>query len=142
MVIMGTIGAGVLPAVIAPRRLEKRQLFVTTVGTTILCVTVALISSYYVVMVAMALGGFLLIGALPTILDLADRSAKGATGIASGLVWLAGNGGGLIIALIVQVLVKSPFMSFMFLAIMTFVAIFLVTPLGQKSSEKKLPAKP
>ncbi|NNN22540.1 MAG: MFS transporter [Acidimicrobiales bacterium] len=137
MVVSGTVGAGIIPSIVAKRKLERIQLYITTTVTTALCIIVAFVSNYSITMVAMAIGGFLLIGALPTLLDTADRTSSGSSGIATGLVWLAGNGGGLVIALVVQQLVKSPLASFLFLAAMTLVAAFLVPmlPIGRLRSE-------
>ena len=56
--------------------------------------------------------GLFLLPALPMILTAAERLAGPAAGTAGAIVWMAGNLGGLVIALIVQVLVHHPLAAF------------------------------
>lgn len=60
--------------------------------------------------------GVFLLPALPVILTLAERLAGPAAGTAGAIVWLAGNLGGLVVALIVQALVHQPLAAFLALA--------------------------
>ena len=63
-----------------------------------------------------ALMGFVLLPALPIVLTVAERLAGAAAGTAGAIVWMAGNLGGLVVALIVQVLVHDPLAAFLAMA--------------------------
>ena len=52
--------------------------------------------------------GALLLPAPPVILTVAEELAGAAAGTAGAIVWLAGNLGGLVVALLVQALVHHP----------------------------------
>jgi hypothetical protein len=58
----------------------------------------------------------LLLTDLPVVLELLERHAGSAAGTATALVWLAGNGAGLAVALVVQLLVHVPQAAFAVLA--------------------------
>lgn len=73
--------------------------------------------------------GFFLLSALPVILDLADRNAGKAGASAATLIWLAGNAGGIAIALLVQLLSGRPSAAFAAAALV----IASVIPLMSKS---------
>src|SRR3954451_6224542 len=60
--------------------------------------------------------GVVLLGALPVILELIERRAEHASGAATALVWLAGNAGGIVVAVLVQVFQDSPSVAFSLLA--------------------------
>jgi hypothetical protein len=60
--------------------------------------------------------GFALLPALPVIIALAERLAGRAAGTAGAIVWMAGNLGGLVVALIVQALVHDPVAAFLAMA--------------------------
>jgi hypothetical protein len=63
-----------------------------------------------------ALMGFALLPALPIVLTAAERLAGTAAGTAGAIVWMAGNLGGLVVALIVQVLINDPLAAFFAMA--------------------------
>jgi MFS family permease len=78
-----------------------------------------------VVMVAM---GALLLPALPVILTVAERLAGRAAGTVGAIVQMAGNLGGLVVALLVQALVHDPTAAFLAIA----VTIVLAAPLAAR----------
>jgi hypothetical protein len=60
--------------------------------------------------------GIALLPALPVILTAAEQLAGSAAGTAGAIVWMAGNLGGLVVALLVQVLVHHPLPAFLAMA--------------------------
>ena len=62
---------------------------------------------------AVAAMGVVLLPALPVILTAAEQFAGAAAGTAGAIVWMAGNLGGLTVALIVQILVHHPLAAFL-----------------------------
>jgi predicted MFS family arabinose efflux permease len=66
--------------------------------------------------IAITVIGFLLLPALPIVLELVERRTGEAEGTAAGLIWMAGNLGGLIVATIVGVLVDHPLAAFLLMA--------------------------
>jgi hypothetical protein len=78
-----------------------------------------------IVMLAM---GAVLLPALPVILTVAEELSGPAAGTAGAIVWMAGNLGGLVVALLVQVLVHHPTAAFLAMA----VVVALSTPLAMR----------
>jgi len=70
---------------------------------------------------------------LPVVLEVAERRAGDAGATATAMLWLAGNAGGLVVALIVQVLIKHPAAAFAVMAAAIMLALPLTTQrrLGQ-----------
>ncbi|HEX4467326.1 MAG TPA: hypothetical protein VH025_09065, partial [Solirubrobacteraceae bacterium] len=66
--------------------------------------------------VTLAAIGFVVLPALPVILTEAERLAGAAAGTAGALIWMMGNLGGVIVALLVGALVDSPFAAFTVMA--------------------------
>jgi hypothetical protein len=78
------------------------------------CVTLALAPGAAVVVVIPL--GVVLLGSLPVILELTERRAGTASGAATALVWLAGNTGGIVVAVLVQAVNGHPAAAFTLLA--------------------------
>ena len=74
--------------------------------------------------------GFLLLTLLPVILELSERRAGASAGTVTALLWLAGNAGGLVIAVLVAVLVHHPTPAFLALALVSMCAVPLVLALS------------
>ncbi len=126
MVIAGVLGCALLPAPIARRGAERAfMLAVVAVGClgSVALAFVSGVPANAVVLVAM---GALLLPALPVILTVAEVLAGPAAGTAGAIVWLAGNLGGLVVAVIVQVLVHHPTAAFLAMA----VVVVFATPLA------------
>ena len=115
MILMGVVGCAVLPAPITRRGAERGfMLTVVAVGWLgSLALGVLRDRGRVVVMVAM---GAVLLPALPVIMTVAERLAGTAAGTAGAIVWLAGNLGGLVVALLVQALVHQPLAAFIAMA--------------------------
>ncbi len=116
MVVAGIIGCAVLPQPIdrrgAERPFMRAAILTSAIGSAALGV-VTLLGPRAVVVVVM---GFVLLPALPIVLTAAERLAGPAAGTAGAIVWMAGNLGGLVMALIVQALVHHPTAAFLAMA--------------------------
>jgi hypothetical protein len=60
--------------------------------------------------------GFVLLAALPVILQLTERRMGARGGVATGILLLVGNAGGLLVAVVVGLLVNLPVVAFLVLA--------------------------
>ena len=74
--------------------------------------------------------GVFLLPALPVVLTAAERMAGPAAGTAGAIVWMAGNLGGLVVALIVQILIHQPTAAFMAMAGVSLLGLPLVMRLA------------
>jgi predicted MFS family arabinose efflux permease len=116
MVLLGALGSAVLaPAVIA-RGAEQRLIGASIVAGVGGSVLLAVIHTFAVDAVMLGVMGMLLLTDLPVILELAERRAGSDGGTVAALMWLAGNAGGLVVAVLVQALVHHPVPAFLLLA--------------------------
>jgi cyanate permease len=116
MVLTGVIGAAVLPAPIARAGAAQTLFRVTAAVTGGVCVMLALWQWVPAIALGVGLAGFLLLASLPVILELAERRAGPAGTSATALIWLAGNAGGIVIALLVQAVVHHRLIAFLLMA--------------------------
>jgi cyanate permease len=116
MIVAGMIGCALLPPFLA-RRDAERPFMRAAVGISALgCVALGAIPLLGVRAGVIALMGFFLLPALPIVLTVAERLAGAAAGTAGAIVWMAGNLGGLVVALTVQILIHDPFAAFLSMA--------------------------
>ncbi len=112
MTVAGILGAAVLPQAVA-RRDRRRALLQVTVGVTI--VEFALITVVHpmgFVAVALFAEGFVLLAALPVVLDWSElHTGPERAGAAVGFLLLAGNLGGVVLVLVVQGVIGDPYLS-------------------------------
>src|SRR5262249_18815363 len=110
MVVAGVAGSAVLPPLVARRGAERQFLRVAAVVAGAGCaVLAALPGARWVVIVPI---GVMLLASLPVILELTERRAGAAAGSATALIWMAGNSGGIVVALLVQAAVDTPAVAF------------------------------
>jgi predicted MFS family arabinose efflux permease len=129
MVIAGVVGCAVLPPLVARRGIERGFMRAAVIVGCVGCVALAVIPSLAgraVVIVAM---GVMLLPALPVILTATERLAGSAAGTAGAIVWMAGNLGGLVVALLVQVLVHDPLAAFIAMAVVSLLGLPLAARL-------------
>ena len=116
MLVAGMIGSAVLPPLLARRGAEptfmRAALLISAAG----CIALAAITLLGARAAVLAVMGFALLPALPIIISLAERLAGSAAGTAGAIVWMAGNLGGLVVALIVQALVHHATAAFLVMA--------------------------
>jgi cyanate permease len=114
MIVSGVAGSALLPPGVARRGQELRFLRVAAVVAAAGCALLAGVpGSRWLVIVPM---GVVLLASLPVILELTERRAGAAGGSATALVWLAGNAGGIVVALLVQAAVDTPAAGFLIMA--------------------------
>ncbi len=136
MVLSGIVGSVVLPAPAVHRRAERLVLAVTVAVTAVGCLVLALVPSAVSAAVVVVVVGFPLLAALPVVLDLTERvvgPAGGSTGAA--YIYLAGNAGGLVIALAVQQLLATPAAAFTLLAVVIAVGAWFLRGLPRATPE-------
>jgi hypothetical protein len=81
--------------------------------------------------------GFVLLPALPVILTAAELLAGAAAGTAGAIVWMAGNLGGLVVALLVQVLVHHPLAAFLAMAVVALLGLPLAARLSSPETAER-----
>ncbi|WP_410789585.1 MFS transporter [Kribbella sp. C-35] len=122
-VIAGVIGSATIPILVVRRRAESRLLVVSLTVTAAACVLLALAPSALSGFVAITVIGLLLLPALPIVLELVERRTGEAEGTAAGLIWMAGNLGGLVVAVVVGLLVDHPLAAFLVMAMIALIAV-------------------
>jgi cyanate permease len=123
MILAGIIGCATLPPLLTRRRAERPFLRVAAVAGALGCVVLGAFPLLGARATAIAVMGFFLLPALPIVLTAAERLAGAAAGTAGAIVWMAGNLGALIVALIVQALVHEPLAAFGALAGVSLLAL-------------------
>jgi predicted MFS family arabinose efflux permease len=129
MVVAGVVGCAVLPPLVARRGSERNFMRAAVIVGCVGCVALGVIPSLAgraVVIVAM---GVMLLPALPVILTSTERLAGSAAGTAGAIVWMAGNLGGLVVALLVQILVHHPLAAFIAMAAVSLLGLPLAARL-------------
>ncbi len=132
MLVFGMIGCAVLPPLVERR--DAGRAFMRSAALAAILGPAALglltwIPVRAAVLVAM---GFLLLPALPIVLTSAERLAGvRAAGTAAAIVWLAGNLGGLVVAVVVQALVHHPLPAFLAMAVVSLPAWWLAGRFGE-----------
>ena len=130
MVLAGALGAALLPPVVVRRNAERGVVaaaVAVTVGGSVLLAVVHVAAVDAIVLVAI---GTLLLTLLPVLLELSERRAGASAGTVTALLWLAGNGGGIAVALLVSGLVHHPTLAFLALAAVSLCATPLVLALS------------
>jgi cyanate permease len=116
----GVIGSIVMPDAIAHRSLEQRLLQVASLVCAGSLALMGLITGVLGVTAALVIAiGWFLLSALPVLLELTERRAGTAGASAAGAIWLAGNLGGIVLAVIVQLLTDHPTVAFATMALVT-----------------------
>jgi predicted MFS family arabinose efflux permease len=115
-VVAGVIGSIVLPPAVIRARQDHLLFRAASLGTCTACVLFAVWKWVPAVAVGAALIGFFMLAALPVILEIAERRAGSAGTSATALIWLCGNAGGIVIAILVQLVVHQPAVAFLLMA--------------------------
>jgi predicted MFS family arabinose efflux permease len=129
MIVAGVIGCAVLPPLIARRRTERGFMRTVVIVACLGCVVLGVAPWLGVRALALVAMGIVLLPALPVILTAAEQLAGGAAGTAGAIVWMAGNLGGLVVALIVQILVHHPLAAFLAMAAVSLLGLPLAARL-------------
>jgi predicted MFS family arabinose efflux permease len=119
-IIAGVVGCAVLPPLVDRRHSERPFMLSVVVASLIGSVALGAIPWVGGRAVALVVMGLFLLPALPVVLSGAERLAgAAAAGTAGAIVWMAGNLGGLVVAVIVQILVHHPLAAFLSLAVVS-----------------------
>ena len=133
MVIAGLAGCAVIPAIVARRGSERGYMQITVLVSCLGCVVLGAAPWLGTQALAVAAMGVVLLPALPVILTRAEQLAGGAAGTAGAIVWMAGNLGGLVVALLVQVLVHEPLAAFLAMAAVSLLGLPLAARLSSRA---------
>jgi predicted MFS family arabinose efflux permease len=134
MMIAGLLGCAVLPALVARRGAQRAFMRSAVVVSCLGCVALGVTPWLGVRAAVIAVMGLFLLPALPIVLAAAERLAGAAAGTAGAIVWMAGNLGGLVVALIVQILIHQP--------VAAFLAMGAVSLLGLPLAARLAPSAP
>lgn len=128
-VVAGVAGSAVIPVLAARHHRELTFLVLGVTAAAVGCILLATTPSVATGLLALLAVGLLLLPTLPVVLELTERHTTQAEGTATGLIWLSGNLGGLIIATVIGLLVDHPTAAFLTLAAVALAAIPLIAPL-------------
>ncbi|MDF3283235.1 MFS transporter [Gordonia sp. N1V] len=128
-VIAGVVGSALIPVWATKRRRELWIILVAVAVTAASCLALAIAPGFALAVLVFTLFGFLLLPALPIVLELSERRVSSSEGAAAGLIWLSGNLGGLIVAGVVGALVNHPASAFLLMAAVVLAAIPLLRSL-------------
>jgi predicted MFS family arabinose efflux permease len=121
VILLLTVLAGVVACVVVPplavRHHRERQILVAGLAvSSVGCLLLAVAPSVFAGFLSLTVIGFVLIPALPIILELLERRTGDAEGTAAGLVWCTGNIGGLLVPALVGLFVDTPLTAFLICA--------------------------
>ncbi len=125
-VVAGVVGCAIVPVFASRRRAEVRVMGLALVVTAAACLALAVAPGVAVAFVAAVAIGFALLPALPIVLELTERRSGRAEGTATGLIWLTGNLGGLVLAAVVGLLVDHPVPAFLMLGVLSVLTLPLL----------------
>lgn len=131
MTVAGVAGSILLPEPTAARKAERKLLLIAAPTGAAALAALLLVGPAWFAFAAMAVLGLLLLGTLPVILELVDRVADPAMAAsAAGSIWLAGNLGGIVLAVVIQALTGTPELAFIALAAL----MLAITPIAARVS--------
>lgn len=136
MVIAGVLGCAVLPPIVARRGIERGFMRCAVAVGCLGCVVLGVVPWLGGRAAAIVLMGVFLLPALPVILTATERLAGPAAGTAGAIVWMAGNLGGLVVALLVQVLVHDPLAAFLAMAAVSLLGLPIAARLSPSTGDE------
>lgn len=136
MVIAGVVACAVVPPFVAQRRAERSFMRLAVLAGCAGCVVLGAVPVLGVRVAALIAMGLVLLPALPVILTATEQLAGAAAGTAGAIVWMAGNLGGLVVALVVQALVHHPLPAFLAMAVVALAGLPLVARLQLPAAEE------
>jgi MFS family permease len=120
----GVLGAAMLPTAVARRDRRRTMLLTALCVAAGVFVATAVIHNVIVLGVLLFAGGFVLLAALPVVLDWSDIHAGAERqGAAVGFLMMSGNLGGLILVLVVQPFIGNGYIALGVLAFVTLLAL-------------------
>jgi predicted MFS family arabinose efflux permease len=143
MTLAGILGAATLPQAVAKRD-RRRAMLLTAISVTMVAF-LAIVALHNVAFIGGVLfaDGFVLLAALPVVLDWSELHAgPERAGAAVGLLLLAGNLGGVVLVLILQGLIGSPYLSLGALSAAALLGVLLATRLPARTGAAVLDGSP
>jgi predicted MFS family arabinose efflux permease len=125
-VAVGAVGSTLISARLEGRGVEVALLRIALVGAVVGCCLLAVSRGLGLAAAGTVVAVLSLLTALPWLLALCERRAAGSVASATALLWLAGNLGGLAVAVAVGGLVDRPTVAFLLLAAVGLVGLPLV----------------
>jgi MFS family permease len=123
----GILGAAVLPTLAARADRRRVVLMVAVVVSAIAFAAVGVVHSPIWAGVWLFAAGFVLLAALPVVLDWSDiHAGPERQGAAVGFLLMSGNLGGLVVVLVVQAAIGNPYLSLGVLALVTVLGLPVV----------------
>jgi MFS family permease len=131
----GILGAAVLPSAAARAGRRRLVLLAALVVAAVAFVAVAAVHNVVWLGVWMFATGFVLLAALPVVLDWSEvHAGSERQGAAVGFLLLAGNLGGLILVLLIQPVIGNPYLALGLLAVIALVGLPVVLRLPARTS--------
>jgi predicted MFS family arabinose efflux permease len=128
-VVAGVITTAFIPTTVAARGTELAMLRLAIVTVVVGCLVVGLVRVTAVDAVAIVAIGAAVLPALPVLLELAEGRAGRSGASAAALLWMAGNLGGLILAVPTGALVHHRVIAFALMAAFTGAGLAVTSPL-------------
>jgi predicted MFS family arabinose efflux permease len=130
----GVVGAAVLPTAVARRDARRGMLIAALAISAVAFIAIAAIHNVVWLGVWLFGTGFVLLAALPVVLDWSDvHAGPERQGAAVGFLMMAGNLGGLLLVLLVQAVISSPYLALGAMAVVTLAGIPVVSRLPARS---------
>ncbi len=134
----GVLGAAVLPTAAARRNQRRTVLVAALLVNAAVFIAIALIHNVLMLGALLFAGGFVLLAALPVVLDWADiHAGPERQGSAVGFLMMAGNLGGLILVLLVQPAIGSAFVALGLLAAVTLAGLPVAARLPARAATER-----
>jgi predicted MFS family arabinose efflux permease len=131
----GVVGAAVLPSTVARRDARRGMLIAALAISAVAFGAIAAIHAVVWVGVWLFGMGFVLLAALPVVLDWSDvHAGPERQGTAVGFLLMAGNLGGLLLVLLVQAVIGSPYLALGAMGLVTLAGIPFVSRLPARGS--------
>ncbi len=128
MVLAGSVSSAVFPPLVARRGWQLPALVVGGLTTVVACTVLALVPGVVDAGVSLSFVGLLLLPGLPVMLEVAERRCGHEAAAGAGLLWLAGNTGGIVVAVVAGLLQSQPDWAFTVLA----AVVLLVVPVASR----------
>jgi predicted MFS family arabinose efflux permease len=134
MVVAGIVGCALLPPLIARRGAERAFMRAAVLTSALGCAALGAFTMLGARAGVVTVMGLIMLPALPVILTAAERLAGSAEGTAGAIIWMAGNLGGLVVALVVQALVDEPAAAFLAMGAVSLLGVPLAARFPAASS--------
>jgi len=116
MVLGGVASSAALPPIVAKRGWQLPSLVVGGAGTIVACSVLAGVPNLLGAALGLSLVGVVLLPGLPVMLEVAERRCGEGAAAGAALLWLAGQAGGIVVAVISGLAESTPAAAFSLLA--------------------------